>query len=207
MKVKPFFWFVMTILIAAITFSNCASAADTASAVIESSHYLYFKNTMSISLLRNGNTFYFSIPFSYIGDYQIEYFEFNNGYVLIGDYEIPLNRNEISISAYVNEFSDDYGRSDGLFNLIYLEDHGRIIFSKMDEPLASKKEAGNIFNQYCFFILKYLSINEMEKINDEYQKGNVKSQLNFWFDLIIDNEPQNGNGFFDEFELQPFSYY
>jgi hypothetical protein len=57
--------------------------------------------------LNDRKDYYFSIPVQYIGDYQVENFEFNNGYILIGDYEILLDRDNVSIDMLVNESSDE----------------------------------------------------------------------------------------------------
>jgi len=57
------------------------------------------------------------------------------------------------------------------------------------------------FIHYYIFIEKYLKNNNTEKINIEYNNGNVRSRFEVWYDLIIDNEQQNGNGIMDNFEL------
>ena len=41
----------------------------------------------------------------------------------------------------------------------------------------------------------------MKNIINEYEKGNVYSKLDIWYDITIDNEEQNGNGMLDDFEL------
>ena len=35
----------------------------------------------------------------------------------------------------------------------------------------------------------------------EYEKRNTNSNFSIWYDLIIDNEEQNGSGIMDDFEL------
>jgi hypothetical protein len=60
-------------LFATIIFSNCATTR----------HYDFsLKNTLSIFRLNNGKDHYFCIPVQYAGDYQIENFGFNGGYIL-----------------------------------------------------------------------------------------------------------------------------
>jgi len=184
-------------LLAAIIFSNCATTRR---------YDFSLKNTLAIFLLNNGKDHYFCIPVQYMGDYQIEKFEFNNGNITIGDYEILLKRNEINISVYLNEASDLDGTSDSEFNLVYSEENGKISISKMDEPLTIKHEPNeNItdekLNHYYIFIEKYLTDAEFKKMINEYKKGNVYSKLSIWYDMSINNEEQNGNGMLDDFEL------
>ena len=152
-------------------------------------------------MLENGKDHYFCIPVQYMGDYQIEKFEFNNGNIFIGDYDILLKRDEINIYVYLNEASDLDGDSDSEFDLIYLEENGIISVSKMGEPLTIKHESDEKVNHYYIFIEKYLTDNEMKNIINEYEKGNVYSKLSIWYDITIDNEEQNGSGMLDDFEL------
>ena len=179
-------------LLAAIIFSNCASTRR---------YDFSLKNTLSIFLLNNGKAHYFCIPVQYMGDYQIEKFEFNNGNILIGDYEILLKRDEVNISVYLNEASDEDGSSDGEFNLVYSEENGKISISKMGEPLTIKNKPDDKLNHYYIFIEKYLTDAEYKKIINEHEKGNVYSKLSIWYDMSINNEEQNGNGMLDDFEL------
>jgi len=155
------------------------------------------KNTLTIFLLNNEKGHYFCFPVQYIGDFQIQSFEYSSGSVTIGEYEILLKREDVNISAYLDETSDEYGNSDSLFNLIYLEENSNILLSKMDEPLESE----NMYNYYYIFIERYINEDEMKNIISEYEKGNVYSKLYIQYDLVIDNEPQAGSGFMDDFEL------
>ena len=179
-------------LFAAIIFSNCKTARQ---------YDFSLKDTLSIFLLNNGKEHYFCIPVQYMGDYQIGGFEFDNGNILIGDYDILLKRDEINISVYLNEKADTDGNSDSNFNLIYLEENGKISISKMGEPLTVKNDSDEKLNHYYIFIEKHLTDNEMKNIIKEYEKGNVYSKLSIWYGMTIDNEEQNGNGMLDDFEL------
>jgi len=179
-------------LFTAIILSNCTNTRQ---------YDFSLKNTLSIFLLNNGEDHYFCIPVQYMGDYQITRFEFDNGNVLIGDYEILLKRDGINISVYLNEAADMDGNSDDEFNLVYLEESGEILISKMGEPLAIKHESDENINHYYIFIEKYLTDNEMKNITNEYERGNVYSRLSIWYDMTIDSEEQNGNGMLDDFEL------
>ena len=180
------------ILFVAFFSSNCTTTR----------HYdLSLDKTLSIFLLNNGENEFFCIPVQYMGDYQIESFEFSGGYIQIGDYEILLKRDEVNIYIYLNETADIDGSAVDEFNLIHSEENGKISISKMDEPLAAKHGTDETLNHYYFFIEKHLSNNEVEKIADEYEKGNAYSRLYIGYDMTIDNEIQAGNGMLDDFEL------
>jgi hypothetical protein len=181
------------VLFTAIIFSTCTNKRN---------YDFSLKNTLSIFLLNNGKDHYFCIPVQYIGDYQIENFEFNSGYILIGDYEILLKRDEVNISVYLNEAADLDGNSDGVFNLVYSEENSRILISKMGEPLTIKHESDENMNYYYIFIEKFLKNAEIRRIINEYEKGNIYSKFYIEYDLTIDNEEQPGNGIYDDFELQ-----
>jgi len=134
--------------------------------VKEQQYNFSLKNTLAIFLLNDDDKNYFCIPVQYIGDYQINDFEFTDGYILIGNYEILLKKDDINISLYLNRETDEYG-----------------------------------INQFDIFIEKYLSNDDMKNIINEYKKGNVNSRMYIGYNIVIDNEPQNGNGLLDDFEL------
>ena len=192
MKNKINACFCIISLFTAIAFLNCTAKHN---------YDLSLNNTLSIFLLNNEKSHYFCIPVQYMGDYQISGFEFNNGNILIGDYDILLKRDEININIYLNETADVDGNSDSEFILIYSEENGRILISKMDEPLTKKHESDEEFNHYYIFIEKFINNVEYKKIIKEYEKGNVSSKLSIWYDITIDNEEQSGSGMLDDFEL------
>jgi len=175
-----------------IFLSNCLNAHQ---------YNFSLKNTLSIFILNDEKKYYFCIPVQYIGNYQINGFEFNNGNIVIGDYEILLKKDEINISVYLNEATDEYGNSDDNFNLIYLEENGKTLLSKMNEPISIKHESDNIMNHYYIFIERYLNNNEIKNIINEYEKGNINSRFYIGYDTVIENEYQKGNGMLDDFEL------
>ncbi|MCL2196876.1 MAG: hypothetical protein FWB77_04610 [Treponema sp.] len=165
-------------------------------------HNFSLKDTLSVFLLNNEKGTFFCIPVQYICNFHLNNFEFNNGKITIGDYEILLKRDEINISAYLNKNTDENGSSDKNFDLIYLEENGKILISKMNESLFYEqvKDDEN-FIHYYIFIEKFLENNDLDKINNEYNKGNVYSHSEIWYDMIIDNEEQNGSGMLSDFEL------
>jgi len=184
-------------LFAAITLSNCATTLHN-----DFSQYDFsLKNTLSIFLLNNEKGYYFCIPVQYTGDFQIARFEFTDGNILIGDYDILLKRDGINISVYLNETADENGYPLENFNLVYLEKDGKVSVSKMAEPLTVKNKPDYMMNHYYIFIEKYLTNNDMKNIVNEYKKGNVDSRMAIWYDLSIDDEEQNGSGMLDDFEL------
>ena len=137
-----------------------------------------------------------------MGDYHIGKFDYTDGFILIGDYAISLKRDEINIFVYLNEETDEDGSLDSGFNLVHSEENGRILLAKMDEPLIVKQvEDDGKFAHYYIFIERFLSDDEVRKINAEYERGNVHSRLEIWYNLVFDGEPQNGNGILDDFEL------
>jgi len=189
---------ILTFLAAAVCF-GCVTA--------QRAHNNDFSlnNTLSIFLLKNESGRSFCIPVQYIGDYQIQSFRFESGFIIIGGYEILLNKDEVSISVYLNESADDYGNYTGGFNQIYSEENGKVFMSKMNEPLAAKQESAYMFNQYNIFIERPLTDDEYLKISGEYEKGNIASRFGIEYDLVISNEPQEGGmgitGIYDDFEL------
>jgi len=183
-------------LFAALSFSNCATIRQK-----DFSQYDFsLNNTLSIFLIDNKKAPYFCIPVQYGGDYQIGRFDFVDGNILIGNYDIILKRDEINISVYLNEVADEDGSAIEGFNLVYLENNGRVSVSKMAEPLTAKNDP-DYQNHYYIFIERYLTDNEMKNIVSEYKKGNIYSTMSIWYDLTIDNEEQNGSGILDNFEL------
>jgi len=160
------------------------------------------KDTLSIFLIKNESESFFCMPVQYMGDYHVGSFEFSGGSILIGDYEILLKRDELNISVYLKEDAEEDGSSDSGFNPVYLEEKGKILLSKMSEPLAGEpQEDDGKYCHYYIFIEKLLNDDDVKKINNEYEKGNVNSRFNIEYDLVIDNEPQNGCALIDDFEI------
>jgi len=173
-------------------------------------HYNFIcRNTMSISILSNGKNHYFSIPVQYVGDYQIESFEFLTGYVLIGNYKILLERENITINILLSKSSDVDGKAKGDFETVYSEDKGKIKISKLEEPIL-KDESDKTLNLYNIDIERVLTkeeinniINEYENlktIDYEYRTGNTNSKINIEYKIKIENEFEAG--MFDYFEFR-----
>lgn len=168
------------------------------------------QNTMSISILYNGKNHYFSIPVQYVGDYQIESFNFLRGYVLIGNYNIPLERNNIKINISLNKAADpDTFKAKGDFEPVYSEDKGKITTSKLDAPII-KDETDKSLNLYNIDIERILTKAEIKKIIKEYEnlktidykyrEGNTNSKINIEYKIKINDEFEAG--MFDYFEFK-----
>jgi hypothetical protein len=155
---------------------------------------------LAIFLFNDEKDYYFSIPIGYIGNYQIDSFEFDNGYILIGDYKILLKRNDINIDVYVNESSDEHGDTDGLYSIVYSEKKGRVLISRMGEPLTKNHEYDNKLNNYNIFIEKKLKNKELKNIIKEYEKGNIDSHFYFWYRISFNYEREEHglNGIYDD---------
>jgi len=174
---------------------NCASTA-------KRQYSISFKNTLSIFLLKDDSDSFFCIPIQYLGHDHIGSFDFANGFIIIGDYEILLERDDINIYVYLNEETDESGSIDNGFDLVYAEKNGKILLSKMSEPLSVKHVEGDgKYIHYYIIIERFLKDDEIKRINSEYEKGNVHSQFEIWYDLAFNDEPLNGSGILDDFEL------
>jgi hypothetical protein len=175
-------------------------------------HYDFIcKNTMSISIFSNGKNRYFSIPVQYVGDYQIESFEFLNGYVLIGNYKIPLERDNIKINILLNKSANEDGKARGDFEAVYSEDKGKIKLSKLDEPII-KDETDKTFNLYNMDIERILTKEEIKNIINEYENlknidykyrtGNTNSKIGIEYKIKTDIDGEFETGMFDFFEFK-----
>jgi hypothetical protein len=187
-KINP----ISHIIILLILFTACATTR----------HYDFsLNNTLSIFFLKSDKNYYFCIPVQYMGGYQINNFEFVNGSLTIGDYEISLKRDEVKITVYLNETAEFEGNLDAGFNLIYLEEYNNILLSKMDEPLTNDHEVDDKYNHYYIFIERHLTEADVKKMVKEYEKDNTYCKFVIEYDITFDNELQAGSGLLDDFEL------
>jgi hypothetical protein len=180
-------------LFTAVIFSNCTTARN---------YDFSLQNTLAIFLVNNEKDRYFYIPVQYIGDYHIKSFEFLSCYVLIGDQKILFNKKDVNVNVYLNENSDEYGNTDGLFTLIYTQEKGKVLLSKMSEPIIKSHVPTNTMNQYCIIVDKLIKNSEMKKIIKEYEKGNTHSSFYLEYTVTIDNEELDRCGILDDFELR-----
>jgi len=175
-------------------------------------HYDFIcQNTMSISILSNGKNHYFSIPVQYVGDYQIESFNFLSGYVLIGDYKIPLERENIKINILLNKSANEDGKTKGDFEPVYSADKGKITISKLDEPII-KDETDKTLNLYNIDIERMLTKTEIKNIINEYENlknidykwrtGNTNSKINIEYKIKTNIDGEFETGMFDYFEFR-----
>ena len=162
---------------------------------VKNQYNFTLQNTQSIKLNKIINEYYFNIPIQYIIDRQISNFKFINCYVLIGDYKIIFENDDLDIFIFVNINSDEFGNIDEASDQIYLERNGEIIISKMNETLS-----GNSYLKYDIFIERVLSHIDIENILLEYKKNNINSILYLEYEITIDNETIKST-IFDNFEI------
>jgi len=181
-------------LLASIMLSTCARTSER--------HFNFsLHNTVSIFLLENEKGFFFCIPIQYLGGFHIGAFEFTGGFIAIGGYEIPLLKDNSSIFVYLNQKTDDSGSLDSGFDLVFGKERGRVLVSRMSEPLSVRHIEDGTYIHYYIFIERFLKDHEVERIKAEYGKGNLHSRFEVWFNIVIDSEAQTGSGVTDSFVL------
>jgi hypothetical protein len=167
-------------LIMAIAFAGCARQYN-----------FTLKDTLAIFLLNNDAGYSFCIPIQYMGDFQVENFEFTDGHIILGEYEIPLQRYNVTISAYLNEEGDEAA----------VDSFKPITLSKMSDPLTQHANEGEHINHYYIILEYFLNSDDTQSMIAEYKKGNVYSQVYINFNITIDKNRQEGSGIWDDFEL------
>jgi len=183
------------ILFVTIIFSNCARTNTR-------QFDFSLHDTVSIFLLENEAGFFFCIPIQYLGNFHIGSFEFTNGLIVIGDYEIPLLKDNVNIFVYLNQKTDNSGSLDSGFDLVFGKERGTVVVSKISKPLSVQHvESDDTYIHYYIFIERFINDHELAGIKNEYAKGNVYSRFEIWFNLVIDGEPQIGSGVADSFVL------
>jgi hypothetical protein len=152
-------------------------------------HYFYFIDENStlptgskafISLLKSKEDDNFiSIDFNINSNNQIENFKYYDGFIQIGNYNLELNKEKISIDIDLNKD----------FNNVYWVIKGQEPKSKMNEPIITKNEKNNGINIYFFsFTLSSISDNEIKIIIDNFKKKNTKTKLYLKYEIEINNE-------------------
>ena len=130
-KTKINTYFCIVVLFMAIIFANCATRQHNEFA----QYNLTLRDSLTIFLLNNENNHFFCIFLQYIGDFQISNFEFNYGNILIGEYHIPLNRENVRVLQYFNEVQHEYYFRMNQYSF-FIERH------------LTDSEMRNIINQY-----------------------------------------------------------
>jgi hypothetical protein len=152
-------------------------------------YYFYFLDENStlpsgsklfISLLKSKEDDYFiSITFNINSENQIENFKYYDGLIQIGNYNLELNKEKISIDIDLNKD----------FNKVYWVIKGQEPISKMNEPIIIINEKNKGINYYLFnFRLSSIRNNEIKMIIDEFNKKNTKTNLYLKYELLINNE-------------------
>jgi hypothetical protein len=132
-----------------------------------------------VSLLKSSNNDYFiSVNFDINTAYQIEDFEFDNGFIKIGEQEIIFNKDDISINIYANT----------MWNSVYWLIKGKRHVSKLSDPVIAENEANNSIIHYIFrFNKSNITNKEIKIIINEYKK-NQNTKLFFKFTILMNNE-------------------
>jgi hypothetical protein len=130
-----------------------------------------------IYLLNSGeNDNYLSIDFNMDTEYQIEDFEYISGLIKIGNQEILLDKNIISINIEANR----------KWNSVYWVIYGKWFGSKLNEPILERNE--NQMIHYMFSVSKSKITNkEINNIIKEYKKNNIVN-LELNFKIKLNNE-------------------
>jgi hypothetical protein len=126
-------------LFAATVFSNCATVGN---------YDFSLRNTLAIFLQNDGNDYYFGIPIQYPSDYHVEGFKFDNGYIIIGNYEIILNRDDISIDTFEDEYTEEYDDVQNQYCIII----ERILSNSEMKKIINEYKKGNT---YCKFYVEF----------------------------------------------------
>jgi hypothetical protein len=165
---------------------------------------------MSISILSGGKNHYFSIPVQYVGDYQIEYFEFTSGYILIGNYKILLEKENVKIEILLNKTANEDGKARGNFTPVYSQKKGKTKLSRLDDPII-KEERDKTFNLYNIDIERILTKEEVENIIKEkenlksinygYRTGSTNSKISIDYKIKTNIDGEFETGMFDYFEF------
>ena len=151
MKPKPTTRLCIIALSIAIILPSCTKTRQNDFAQYDFS----LKNTLSVFLLNNKKGFYFCIPVQYVGDYQITGFEFDNGNIQIGNYNILLERDKVNIFVHLNETDDMMSQYD-----IFIE---KYLTDKDLKSIINEYKGGNVYSK--------LAIWYDITIDNEEQKG------------------------------------
>ena len=157
-------------------------------------HYRFYpKNELSsilyLSLFRL-DKYFLEIGIYNIGNYQISNFEYYDASIKIGNHEIIFERDDISITVYINEPSDIYGElnTNQLKHIIHSEDLGSVYFSNLDEPIEIKYINDLLLNQYRFTFTKYIDDINLKYIINEYENNNIYTTVNLNYSIEINGE-------------------
>ena len=108
----------------------------------------------------------------YESEQKIENIEFINGYIQIGEFIVPIETNEsIDVAVFVdgNRFFSYEKDEMALTNMKYIQD--------------------KILYNYTFYFNKMIFESTVVKINNEYNKKNIKTKLYFKYKILVKNEP------------------
>ena len=158
---RRFYKLYVFILLLIVYLSSCSTLPKTNFSDFNFS----FNNTMSIFLLKNEKGHFFCIPVQYIGEFQLNNFDFTSGNILIGDFNIQLSKENTIIYKYYYETEEALNQYD-----IFIEKH------------LTDEELSNITGEYNRGnVQSSLSIWFNLIIDNEEQKG---SGMMDYFELV-----------------------
>jgi len=176
-----------------VIFSNCTTW-ETYNFRFNNPNETIFNRTIPdpfISLIKSGDNDYFiSITHNKDTLSQIEKFEFIEGSIKIGDYEIKLNKEETDIFIDVNR----------MFNRVYYVISGVEYISKLSDSIEMENNSQYI--NYTFgFTKRNITQEEINIIISEYKRGNKKTTLYLRYSININNE-LNINEVINEYNIK-----
>jgi hypothetical protein len=133
-----------------------------------------------VSILKSSdNDYIISVYFDINTTSQIKDFEFDSGFIKIGEQEIIFSKEEISINIDANK----------MWNTVYWVIHGKWNGSKLSDPITVENEVNKSIIHYMFrFSKSNITNKEIKKIINEYNKNIKSTKLFFKFTILIDNE-------------------
>jgi hypothetical protein len=179
MKIFGCFFCIFTVLF----FSNCKTTV----------YYVQFKEDDNISsasiVLSEHDGKQLHIVTNKIGNFEINNFQYDYGYIKIDDYKILFERNNIDIIISANTPSEIIGNTYYPYNYyVYNENNGIIKIFKMNEPIANKYDANEDINVYDIYFTKKISNNIYRKLINLYENKKNNVQLYLKYDITIDDE-------------------
>ena len=176
-----------------IIFSGCVTMHDIS--FYHGNETLY---KPSVSIWNDGPRdywMYIKLYDSYPKEYfEIEKFEFDNGFIQINDYKIVIDKG-INIDIRIDDYNWD--------KTVYYISNGRIGYSNVARLNAFKNSTDNSIIEYRISFMQESSKKDVKKILDEYKRNNNSALLYIKYEITINNEIINREVFEEvNFEIE-----